>query len=27
LPFGMYTYNYQFDYTAAPVGYLLKDTK
>ena len=25
LPFGMYTYNYHFDYTAAPVGYLLKD--
>lgn len=27
LPFGMYTYNYQFDYTAVPVGYLLKDTR
>jgi hypothetical protein len=27
LPFGMYTYNYQFDYTAVPVGYLLKDSK
>ena len=27
LPFGLYTYNYQFDYTAIPVGYLLKDTK
>jgi hypothetical protein len=25
LPFGVYTYNYQFDYTAIPVGYLLKD--
>ena len=27
LPFGLYVYNYQFDYTAAPVGYLLKDSK
>ena len=24
LPFGMYKYNYDFDYTAKPVGYLLK---
>lgn len=24
LPFGMYNYQYNFDYTAAPVGYLLK---
>ncbi|HYJ91529.1 MAG TPA: hypothetical protein VEV84_09490 [Pyrinomonadaceae bacterium] len=27
LPFGLYTYNYQFDYTAVPVGYLMKDGK
>lgn len=27
LPFGMYTYIYQFDYTAVPMGYLLKDTR
>ncbi|HYJ91585.1 MAG TPA: hypothetical protein VEV84_09770 [Pyrinomonadaceae bacterium] len=27
LPFGLYTYNYQFDYTAVPVGYLMKDSK
>jgi hypothetical protein len=25
LPFGMYKYNYQFDYTATPTGYLLKE--
>jgi hypothetical protein len=25
LPFGLYKYNYKFDYTAAPTGYLLKD--
>ena len=25
LPFGIYTYNYHFDYTAVPKGYLLKD--
>lgn len=25
LPFGIYKYKYQFDYTAAPTGYLLKD--
>lgn len=24
LPFGLYTYNYQFDYTATPTGFLLK---
>jgi hypothetical protein len=24
LPFGLYNYNYDFDYTARPVGYLLK---
>lgn len=24
LPFGMYTYNYQFDHTATPTGFLLK---
>jgi hypothetical protein len=24
LPFGMYKYNYAFDYTATPTGYLLK---
>ena len=24
LPFGLYRYNYDFDYTAKPVGYLLK---
>jgi hypothetical protein len=27
LPFGMYTYTYQFDYTAVPTGYLLKDSR
>ena len=25
LPFGLYKYNYSFDYVARPVGYLLKD--
>ena len=25
LPFGIYTYIYQFDHTAVPTGYLLKD--
>ena len=25
LPFGMYRYNYQFDHTAQPVGYLTKE--
>ena len=25
LPFGVYKYNYQFDHTAAPVGYLTKE--
>ena len=25
LPFGIYKYNYQFDYTATPTGYLLKE--
>ena len=25
LPFGMYKHTYNFDYTARPVGYLLKD--
>lgn len=25
LPFGLYRYNYDFDYTAVPSGYLLKD--
>ena len=25
LPFGMYKYNYKFDYTATPKGYLLKE--
>ena len=25
LPFGAYKYNYQFDYTAVPQGYLLKE--
>ncbi len=25
LPFGIYKYNYAFDYTAKPTGYLLKD--
>jgi hypothetical protein len=25
LPFGLYKYNYQFDYVASPVGYLTKD--
>lgn len=24
LPFGIYSYNYQFDYTATPTGFLLK---
>ena len=24
LPFGLYTYNYQFDHTATPTGFLLK---
>lgn len=27
LPFGLYVYNYRFDHTAIPSGYLLKDTK
>jgi hypothetical protein len=27
LPFGAYTYNYEFDHTAQPVGYLIKDSK
>ncbi len=27
LPFGIYTYSYQFDHTATPTGYLLKDAK
>jgi hypothetical protein len=25
LPFGLYKYNYQFEYTAVPTGYLLKE--
>jgi hypothetical protein len=25
LPFGIYTYQYNFDYTAVPTGYLLKE--
>lgn len=25
LPFGLYKYNYEFDYVAKPVGYLLKE--
>lgn len=25
LPFGIYTYNYNFDHTATPTGFLLKD--
>lgn len=25
LPFGIYKYNYQFDHTATPTGFLLKD--
>jgi len=25
LPFGLYKYNYQFDYVATPAGYLTKD--
>jgi len=25
LPFGLYTYNYEFDYTATPAGFLTKD--
>ncbi|HMS39205.1 MAG TPA: hypothetical protein PKE69_03190 [Pyrinomonadaceae bacterium] len=24
LPFGLYVYNYQFDHTAAPIGFLMK---
>lgn len=27
LPFGLYKYRYDFNYTAAPTGYLLKDGK
>jgi hypothetical protein len=27
LPFGIYTYDYQFDHTATPTGYLMKDSK
>jgi hypothetical protein len=27
LPFGIYKYNYKFDYTATPSGYLLKDER
>ncbi len=27
LPFGLYKYNYNFDYVAAPTGYLMKDSK
>ena len=27
LPFGLYKYKYDFDYLAAPTGYLLKDGK
>lgn len=27
LPFGIYTYTYNFDHTATPTGYLLKDSK
>lgn len=27
LPFGMYKYNYDFNYTARPTGYLLKESK
>ena len=27
MPFGLYKYNYDFNYTAKPVGYLLKDSK
>lgn len=27
LPFGLYKYNYQLEYTARPVGYLLKDSR
>lgn len=27
LPFGIYKYNYDFDYTAIPTGYLLKDER
>lgn len=27
LPFGLYKYNYNFNYLAAPTGYLLKDGK
>lgn len=26
LPFGIYKYNYQFDYTAVPAGFLMKDS-
>jgi hypothetical protein len=25
MPFGMYTYNYNFDHTATPMGFLLKE--
>lgn len=27
LPFGLYTYNYRFDHTATPTGFLLDSTK
>jgi hypothetical protein len=27
LPFGLYKYNYQFNYTAVPTGYLTTDDK
>ena len=27
LPFGLYKYNYDFNYTAHPTGYLLKESK
>lgn len=27
LPFGIYTYTYQFDHVAVPTGFLLKDSK
>lgn len=26
LPFGIYTYNYKFDHTATPTGFLMKDS-
>ena len=26
LPFGMYTYNYKFDHSATPTGFLMKDS-